>query len=188
MLASLDPRTLQKLFQVKHESNDEMATYSSRQYPKLHHARLDSRIGSVSPLVCWMQLMMTLLFFFRDCFRSGDFSKEEKKEEKTTNFMDGWEMPKEVIVTAWYTMDIPVSHGPENYWGLPGLILEVNDGTTTILCSKIVLNPKEKKEIKAPKNGKVVTQAEFDKIMKEKMEEMREMGGRPGQRSFRMGG
>ena len=119
---------------------------------------------------------------------SAEAKKEEKKEEKTTNFMDGWEMPKEVIVTAWYTMDIPVSHGPENYWGLPGLILEVNDGTTTILCSKIVLNPKEKKEIKAPKNGKVVTQAEFDKIMKEKMEEMREMGGRPGQRSFRMGG
>lgn len=118
----------------------------------------------------------------------AEVKKEEKKEERTTNFMDGWEMPKEVIVTAWYTMDIPVAHGPENYGGLPGLILEVSDGTTTILCSKIVLNPKEKKEIKAPKNGKVVTQAEFDQIMKEKMEEMREMGGRPGQRSFRMGG
>ncbi len=118
----------------------------------------------------------------------AEIKKEEKKEERTTNFMDGWEMPKEVIVTAWYTMDIPVAHGPENYGGLPGLILEVSDGTTTILCSKIVLNPKEKKEIKAPKNGKVVTQAEFDQIMKEKMEEMREMGGRPGQRSFRMGG
>lgn len=116
--------------------------------------------------------------------------KEDKKEEtKTTNFMDGWEMPKEIIVTAWYTMDVPVPQGPENYWGLPGLILEVSDGKTTILCSKIVINPKDKKEIKAPKNGKVVTQKEYDKIVADKMAEMREMNqGQGGRSQFRMGG
>jgi GLPGLI family protein len=117
--------------------------------------------------------------------------KEVKTEEKakTTNFMDGWEMPKEIIVTAWYTMDVPVPQGPENYWGLPGLILEVSDGKTTILCSKIVINPKEKKEIKAPKNGKVVTQKEYDKIVADKMAEMREMNqGQGGRTQFRMGG
>lgn len=115
---------------------------------------------------------------------------EEKKEEtKTTNFMDGWEMPKEIIVTAWYTMDVPVPQGPENYWGLPGLILEVSDGKTTILCSKIVINPKDRKEIKAPKNGKVVTQKEYEKIVADKMAEMREMNqGQGGRPQFRMGG
>ena len=30
------------------------------------------------------------------------------------------------------------------YQGLPGLILEVNDGELTIICSKIVLNPEDK--------------------------------------------
>ncbi len=89
------------------------------------------------------------------------------------------EEPKEpvvelIIVTAWYTLDIPVSHGPDDYWGLPGLILEVQDGNTHILCSKIVMNPKEKSEIKAPKKGKVVTQKEYDKIIEEKTKEMRE--------------
>lgn len=118
--------------------------------------------------------------------------KEEKKEEtKTTNFMDGWEMPSEVQITAWYTPDIPINQGPENYWGLPGLILEVTDGKTVILCSKIVMNTKDKKEIKAPKKGKEVTQAEYDKIVMEKMAEMREMnqgqGGR-GRTQFRIGG
>ena len=116
--------------------------------------------------------------------------KEEKKEEtKSTNFMDGWEMPTEVQITAWYTPDIPVNQGPENYWGLPGLILEVTDGKTVILCSKIVMNTKDKKEIKAPKKGKEVTQAEYDKIVVEKMAEMREMNqGRGGRGGFRMGG
>jgi GLPGLI family protein len=111
---------------------------------------------------------------------------EEKKEDRNTNFMDQWEVPKEIVVTAWYTPDIPINQGPENYWGLPGLILEVSDGKTVILCSKIVINPKEKKEIKAPKKGKLVTQSEYDKIVAEKMEEWREMG-RQGGGGFRMG-
>lgn len=114
---------------------------------------------------------------------------DQKKEEKAagnTNFMDQWEMPKEIEVVAWYTPDIPISQGPENYWGLPGLILEVSDGKTVILCSKIVMNPKEKKEIKAPKKGKIVSQQEYDKIVAEKMEEWREMG-RQGGGGFRMG-
>lgn len=135
---------------------------------------------------------------FRNFTRRSDNNKKEEKkeetenataekktEERSTNFMDQWEMPKEVIVTAWYTPDIPVGNGPENYWGLPGLILEVSDGKTTILCSKLVLNPKDKKEIKAPRKGKVVTEKEYDKIVAEKMEEMREMG-RGGRGGFQM--
>jgi len=54
--------------------------------------------------------------------------EEAPAKDKKTNFMDDYEMPKEVVVTAWYTPEIPVNQGPENYWGLPGLILEVNDG------------------------------------------------------------
>ena len=87
---------------------------------------------------------------------------------------------KEITITAWYTPEIPVSQGPEGYWGLPGLILEVNDGKTTILCSKVVLNPKEKADIKAPATGKEVSQKEYDEIVIKKMEEMSEMGGRGG--------
>jgi GLPGLI family protein len=107
-----------------------------------------------------------------------------KEEGKTTNFMDQMEMLKEITITAWYTPEIPISHGPEGYWGLPGLILEVSDGRTTTLCSKVVLNVKDKVDIKAPTKGKKVTQTEFDDIVVKKMEEMREMGG-PGGRGGR---
>lgn len=102
-------------------------------------------------------------------------------EEKKTNFLDAVEVPKEIVITAWYTPEIPVSQGPEGYWGLPGLILEVNDGRTTILCSKVVLNPKDKVEIKAVAKGKVVSQKEYDDAVIKKMEEFREMNqGRGG--------
>lgn len=117
--------------------------------------------------------------------KKKDESKEEtaKKEDnsKKTNFMDEIDIPKEITITAWYTPEIPVNQGPEGYWGLPGLILEVNDGKTTILCSKVVLNAKEKAEIKAPTNGKVISQKEYDETIIKKMQEMSEMNeGRGG--------
>lgn len=131
---------------------------------------------------------------FRFRGREGEKKEGEKKDEKsdatkTTNFTDQFEMQKEITVTAWYTPDIPINQGPGDYWGLPGLILEVSDGKTVILCSKVVLNLKEKVEIAEPKNGKVVSQKEYDDIVVKKMEEMKEQGGGPGgnRMQFRMG-
>lgn len=126
--------------------------------------------------------------------RKEDADKKEGSkpaDDKKTNFLDAIEVPKEIVITAWYTPEIPVSQGPEGYWGLPGLILEVNDGRTTILCSKIVLNPKDKVEIKAVAKGKVVSQKEYDEAVIKKMEEFREMnqgrGGREGGMQIRFG-
>lgn len=113
-------------------------------------------------------------------------TKSEDKEKKT-NFMEGMDMPKEITITAWYTPEIPVNQGPETYWGLPGLILEVNDGKTIILCSKVVMNTKEKAEIKPPTNGKEISQKDYDETVIKKMKEIQEMnqgqgGGNGGMR------
>lgn len=127
---------------------------------------------------------------FRSMRRREPPKKEDEEAKDSTKVnddpMDQIEVPKEVEVTAWYTMQIPVNQGPGDYWGLPGLILEVNADRTTILCSKIVLNPAEKEEIKVPAKGKEVTQKEYNDIMKQKIKEMREMyGGRGGDRGGR---
>lgn len=76
-------------------------------------------------------------------------------------------------IEAWYTPQIPVGHGPSEYWGLPGLILEVSAGGTTMLCSKIVINPVEAIEIEAPKKGTTVTKNEYQDIIQNKMAEFR---------------
>lgn len=127
-------------------------------------------------------------------FRNLRPKKEESTTEKLasdtkkTSFLDALEVPKEVIVTAWYTPEIPVNQGPEGYWGLPGLILEVNDGKTVMLCSKVVLNSKVKAEIKAPTKGKVISQQEFDEAVIKKTEEYRSMNqDRSGNNGWRMG-
>ncbi len=81
-------------------------------------------------------------------------------------------------VEAWYTLQIPLRHGPAEYWGLPGLILEVSAGNTTMLCSQIVLNPKDKVAIRIPEKGKEITKNEYQATIKRKMTEMRNNRGR----------
>jgi GLPGLI family protein len=81
----------------------------------------------------------------------------------------------DIKITAWYTTQIPVSTGPESYWGLPGLIMEINGDMTNIICTKIILNPEEKIKIKQPTKGKEVTNAEYTKIYMDKMKEIKEM-------------
>lgn len=85
---------------------------------------------------------------------------------------------KMVEVVAWYSPMIPVSQGPTEYWGLPGLILELSAGNTTMLCNKIVMNPEEKIEIKRPTKGEVVTKKQYNEIITGKMQEMRDNRGR----------
>jgi GLPGLI family protein len=116
---------------------------------------------------------------------------ETKSDSTEINIMDEIEIPKEIVITAWYTPQIPVSQGPGEFFGLPGLILEVHADRTSILCSRIVLNPREPEVIRRPNRGQKVTMEEYQQIVKEKVEEMQEMygGQRRGQgRGFRMGG
>ena len=81
-------------------------------------------------------------------------------------------------IEAWYCPEIPVRHGPSDYWGLPGLILEVSAGNTTMLCSQVVINPTDKVEIKTPEKGKEITKLDYSNTIQSKMLEMRNNRGR----------
>jgi len=117
-------------------------------------------------------------------FNFGDVSEEDKgkQEEKVTQ-----------KVVAWYTPQIPVNHGPDDYYGLPGLILELNDGNRVMICSKIVLNPEDDVVIEIPNKGKKVNSEEYQAIVQEKAEEMQSIysnGRKKGENGiqFRIGG
>jgi GLPGLI family protein len=103
--------------------------------------------------------------------------KEFLKKEETKPSLFKMEEPKDKVIIAWYTPEIPLSFGPNNYWGLPGLILEINEDETIILCSKVTLSNKEKAKIKVPNTGDKVTQKKFDEIEKKKMDSMKNEDG-----------
>nr|WP_321235791.1 GLPGLI family protein [uncultured Psychroserpens sp.] len=131
-----------------------------------HEWKLESDTKNIGEYTCFKATMTREI----EDIESG-ISVNGDKDLSTT---DEEPKMKEITITAWYTPQIPVSAGPGNYHGLPGLILEVNDGSETVICSKIVINPKNASEIVEPKKGKELTQEAYDKIMEKKMEEMEE--------------
>lgn len=81
-------------------------------------------------------------------------------------------------ITAWFTDALSLSSGPSQYGQLPGLILEIdiNNGEIVIAAKKVEFKKLKKGEFEAPKKGEKITEAEFQKLMAERM---RETGGRP---------
>ena len=100
--------------------------------------------------------------------------RRNNKKKDSTKTSENMPEKKMLTVTAWYTPQIPVSTGPYVYWGLPGLILELNAGRTTMLCSEVSINSDEVLEIQEPKKGKKVTRVAYTKIVKEKTAELKE--------------
>ncbi len=105
------------------------------------------------------------------------FKATQTREVENTTSTNGGEIETKketVVTTAWYTLDIPVKHGPDDFWGLPGLILEVNNGRMAMMCTQVVLNPKNGISMEIPEKGKKVNQETYEKIAEEKSKEMME--------------
>ena len=114
--------------------------------------------------------------------QKASFTKIVDSRRFSTGMTEMENVKDTLQVTVWFTPEIPVSHGPENYYGLPGLILEVQNQGRTLICEKIELNPSaDPVEIVKPKKGKVITQAEFKTIQEEGMKQMmNRYQGKPG--------
>ncbi|MGZ0016082.1 GLPGLI family protein [Yeosuana sp. AK3] len=68
------------------------------------------------------------------------------------------------IITAWYTPDIPIQFGPEEYYGeLPGLILELHDILAVYSCTSIKLNPKTSLKIEWPNKNDIISEEKYKK-------------------------
>ena len=124
--------------------------------------KLEKETKNIGEYTCFKATYTRMANVVNSVRSSGDVSEAAEEREE------------EIIVTAWYTPQIPIGNGPSRYGGLPGLILEISDGQETILCNKITLNPKKGISIKEPRDGKKVNQDEFDTIMEKKMNEMNE--------------
>ncbi|WP_158597714.1 GLPGLI family protein [Aquimarina sp. AD10] len=67
------------------------------------------------------------------------------------------------LIEVWYTEDIPIKSGPIGFWGLPGLILEIKNGSTHILLDKVVFDL-DGFIVKPPSVGEKVTRDHIDDL------------------------
>jgi GLPGLI family protein len=125
--------------------------------------KLHSDTKNIGKFTCYKATFTEEIEVSVSNFGTGKDEDNETKTETQTR-----------TVTAWYTPQIPISNGPERYQGLPGLILEINDGKQQMICSQIVLNPENEVNIKKPSKGKEVNQSEFDEIRDKKLKEFQE--------------
>ncbi len=73
---------------------------------------------------------------------------------------------------AWFTPDIPVSAGPAQYGGLPGLILTLAvDSNRVTYAATAIDTVSAVGKVSAPTDGSKVSRAEYDKIVAEKTAE-----------------
>ena len=114
--------------------------------------------------------------------QKASFTKIVDSKRFSTGMTEMENVKDTLQVTVWFTPEIPVSHGPENYFGLPGLILEVQNQGRTLICEKIELNPSaEPVVIERPSKGKEISLDEFKKIEEEGMKQMmNRYQGKPG--------
>lgn len=78
-------------------------------------------------------------------------------------------------IVAWYSEEISVAAGPEQFNSLPGMILGIDVNKGEIIFTAIALDKKtDMKNIKAPTKGKKITNAEY--LVKQK----EAFGNQPG--------
>jgi GLPGLI family protein len=97
--------------------------------------------------------------------------------------------PKETELVVWYAENIPVSFGPENYSGLPGVIMEIDQDNGATVTTAVEVSAKyPKKELVAPTKGDKMNRAQFQENMQKLMQDMQRGGGGRGVMNIRVGG
>src|SRR5690554_2379088 len=102
-----------------------------------------------------------------DLFLDWELHDEEKdingfttyKATRTRTDVQG----NKILITAWYAPEFPYPYGPLNYGGLPGLIVQVQEGNKMFVLSKIEFD-KNTVIPTEPTQGEVMTAEEYKKM------------------------
>lgn len=76
------------------------------------------------------------------------------------------------VITAWYASSIPIGDGPDEYYGLPGLIIELIDDNSTYNVLSVQETPDI--SITKPSKGKEITKSNYQKLKQDRMEALKQ--------------
>ena len=140
------------------------------------------------PKIAWQITNETKIIGDYNCVKAtyiepvskNDLEAYERYQEKTKNGKPSFfemKKPEPQTITAWYTSEIPVSFGPNGVWGLPGLILQLENENYIYFCTKVSIKNNETVKIKIPNAGKVISKKEYEKYEKKMQKQMEDNDG-----------
>lgn len=128
-------------------------------------------------------------FMGRQFLITGDVAQNKWKMTGRQKEIAGYPCMQATLIedkdtlNAWFTSAIPVASGPANMAGLPGMILEINNGDEMkIVAVNIQEGAPDKSLMEKPKAGKKISKEEFEKMVTEKTKEMEQANGGDGDR------
>jgi len=132
-----------------------------------------TNLTSKESLVLFATMGEELLVSYPFSRYSWEITSEQKKIGKyncrkaVVNFTEVNASGKTIYrrITAWFTPEIPLSFGPRDIYGLPGLILEAQEGKNIFIANEIAIK-KEKLVIERPTSKKELTAEEFSAFIR----------------------
>lgn len=77
---------------------------------------------------------------------------------------------KGTVISAWFSPELPVGIGPKNYSGVPGLILELNEGKLIYYAKEISLESET--DLRKPNKGLKITEQDYNQYILDKSKEL----------------
>ncbi|WP_300485214.1 GLPGLI family protein [Flavobacterium sp.] len=74
-------------------------------------------------------------------------------------------------VTAWYAPSLPINDGPKDYWGLPGLIIDLTTDTKTYHAIKVTSIAQF--DFEKPSKGQKISKENYIKDRNEKVDQLK---------------
>lgn len=115
------------------------------------------------------------MFLIRRDLPNWVITKETKKIDDLICFKAYSVIPNEddntsekIGAVAWFCPSIPISYGPMEFFGLPGLIIELHYSKMTFIAQKINLN-KKNVIIEKPLDAEIITVKEFNVLARKKI-------------------
>jgi GLPGLI family protein len=103
----------------------------------------------------------------KDILKIGNYICNKAITYKTIKNRKGEFLKRKII--AWYTTSVPINFGIKDYYGLPGLIIRLEEPMISYQLKRISLNSTESLNIKKPVKGRKITNEELEKLLENSM-------------------
>jgi len=149
----------------------EKLPYMSFPTPKTYKVYIDREKGTVLE----QKELMTRLFLVESDMQNYEWKPgTEQVKIIGYNCMSATRTVGKKEVKAWFAPAIPIPLGPEEHYGLPGLILAVEvEGKNIFMATSADLTQPDEELFDKPDNGRKMKQGAFRRLLVEKREEYR---------------